>query len=161
MLTILGIDPGFDRLGCAILKKQKGKNILKYSACVSSDPKNNYEKRLLFLGKELKKIILRYKPDAAVVEKLFFSKNQKTAIRVAEARGMIIFLLASQNIPLTEMAPSEIKTAVTGYGKADKNQVRKMVQLILKLPVLPKYDDETDAIAAALACPATKIWMQN
>lgn len=155
-MVILGIDPGFDRLGCAILERQKSKDNLIYSACITSDKKTSYEKRLLFLGKEMEKVIRKHKPDIAIMEKLFFSQNQKTAIRVAEARGMIIFLLASKNVPLTELAPSEIKTAITGYGRADKNQIKKMVQAILNIQCLGKIDDETDAIAAALSCP--KIW---
>lgn len=155
-MVILGIDPGFDRLGCAILERQKSEDNLIYSTCIFSDKKTSYEKRLLFLGKEIEKIIRKYKPNVAIMEKLFFSQNQKTAIRVAEARGMVIFLLTSKNIPLIEIAPSEIKTAITGYGKADKNQIKKMVQVILNIQCSGKIDDETDAIATALSYP--KIW---
>jgi crossover junction endodeoxyribonuclease RuvC len=99
-------------------------------------------------------IIKKYKPDILAVEKLFFTKNQKTAMQVAETRGMILFVGAMENLPIIEFTPLEIKIAITGYGKAEKRQVQEMVKSILKLSKLPKSDDEIDAIATALTCSA-------
>lgn len=153
-MIILGIDPGFDKLGCAILKKEKTEDKLIYSTCLISQRKDLHEKRLLYLGKKLRKIIKKYKPDILAVEKLFFTKNQKTAMQVSEARGMILFIGATENLPIIEFTPLEIKIALTGYGRAEKRQVQEMVKSILKLPRLPKSDDEVDAIATSLTCSA-------
>lgn len=152
-MRILGIDPGFEKMGCAVLDKSNSKEKLVYSVCLVSDRKLPYEQRLLFLGKELEKIISKYNPDIMIIEKLFFTKNQKTGIRVAESRGVAIYLASVKKIPVTELTPLQIKSAVTGYGKAEKKQVEKMIKVILKIPIMPKSDDEIDAIAAAIACP--------
>ncbi len=152
-MIILGIDPGYDRMGCAILKKTASENKLIYSACLVSDRKLSQGERLFSLGKKLEKIIKKHKPDVVAVEKLFFTKNQKTAMGVAEARGMVLYLASSYKIPARELTPLQIKIALTGYGRAEKQQVQKMVKAILGLENTPKYDDETDAIATAIACP--------
>lgn len=151
-MIILGIDPGFGRLGCAVLEKSRGGEKLIYSICLVSDKKLSQEKRLLSLGQKLEKIIKKYKPDIIAVEKLFFFKNQKTIIGVAEARGMILYLAAKAKIPIMEFTPLEIKMALTGYGRAEKRQVASMVKAILKLKKIPENDDEIDAIACALTC---------
>lgn len=151
-MIILGIDPGFEKLGCAILEKTSGSEKLIYSTCLVSDRKLSHEKRLFYLGERLKKIISKHKPDILAIEKLFFTKNQKTALQVSEARGMILYIAASKKIPIIEFTPSEIKIALTGYGKAEKKQVQGMVENILKLTKLFKSDDEIDAIATSLTC---------
>ena len=155
-MIILGIDPGFEKMGCAVLNKTNNKDELVYSICIITSRKDSHEKRLLAIGNKLKEIISRYKPDVAAVEKLFFTTNQKTAIKVAEARGVVLYMAALSNIPIIEFTPLEIKMALTGYGRADKGQVKKMVQIILKDAQMPKTDDEIDAIAAALACPVKR-----
>lgn len=151
-MIILGIDPGFGRMGCAVLKKEKGKEKLIYSDCLVSDKKLPHEKRLLLLGVKLEKIIKKYRPDIIAIEKLFLFKNQKTIMGVAEARGAVLYLAASKNIPVKEFTPLEIKMALTGYGRAEKIQVQNMVKAILKLEKRPKFDDEMDAIACAITC---------
>ncbi len=151
-MIILGIDPGYEKLGCAVLEKSGKKENLVYSDCFVSDRKLRQEKRLLFLGKKLETIINKYKPDILAIEKLFFFKNQKTAIKVAEACGMILYLAAQKNIPVQEFTPLEIKMSLTGYGRAEKFQVKKMVEAILKIDKTIKEDDEIDAIACALTC---------
>ena len=151
-MIILGIDPGFDRLGCAILKKEKGAEELLYSTCLVSDKKLPHERRLLSLGEKLGKIMDKYKPDIAAVEKLFLFKNQKTIMGVAEARGMVLYLAALKKIRVKEFTPLEIKMALTGYGRAEKSQVQKMVKSVLKMPEILKSDDEMDAIACAITC---------
>ena len=153
-MIILGIDPGFERMGCAVLEKSPSGEKLIYSACLISSRNDAHEKRLLVLAKGLKKIIKDFKPDTVAIEKLFFSANQKTALKVAEARGVALLLAAENNLKVVEFTPLEVKMAMTGYGRAEKNQVRKMVLAMLKIENDKKLDDEIDAIAIALTCPA-------
>lgn len=156
-MLILGIDPGFERIGCAIVEKTIQGEKLLFSTCLVTDKQDLHEKRLLALAGGLKKIIDAFKPSVMAVEKLFFTTNQKTAIRVAEARGVILLMAAENNMAVLEFTPLEVKMAMTGYGKADKRQVKKMVSSILKMDRPPDSDDEIDAIAVALTCaPAVK-----
>lgn len=149
-MIILGIDPGFDRLGCAILKKDKTSTKLVHSVCLVSDRNSVYEKRIFSLGKKIENIIRKHRPEIVAIEKIFFAKNQKTAIQVAEVRGMILYLASLHSIPVMEFTPLQIKAAVTGYGKAEKSQIYKVIKSELKLENIPKDDDETDAIAVAI-----------
>lgn len=151
-MIIFGIDPGFDRMGCAVLQKDKTGEKIVYSTCLVSDRKLPYPKRLLFLGKELEKIFLKHKPDVVAVEKIFFTQNQKTALQISEVRGIILYLASLKNIPIIEFTPLQVKMALTGYGKAEKKQVQKMVEKILNLNKdgKKKLDDEIDAMAMAL-----------
>ena len=160
-MLILGIDPGFERMGCAVLEKSPSGEKLIYSACLISSRNDAHEKRLLVLAEGLKKIIKDCKPDTMAIEKLFFTANQKTALKVAEARGVALLLAAENNLKVLEFTPLEVKMAMTGYGRAEKDQVRKMVLAMLKIDADKKFasssgklDDEIDAIAIALACPA-------
>ena len=159
-MLILGIDPGFERMGCAVLEKSPGGEKLIYSSCLVSSKNDPHEKRLLVLAEGLKKIIKKFKPDAMAIEKLFFTANQKTALKVAEARGVALLLAAENNFKVFEFTPLEVKMAMTGYGRAEKDQVRKMVLAMLKMDnskkpagEAGKLDDEIDAIAIALSCP--------
>ena len=153
-MIILGIDPGFERMGCAVLEKSSTGEKLIYSSCLVSSRDDAHEKRLLHLAKGLKKIIKDFQPDTMAIEKLFFSANQKTALKVAEARGVALLLAAENNLKVVEFTPLEVKMAMTGYGRAEKDQVRKMAQAMLKIDGKGKLDDEIDAIAIALTCPA-------
>src|SRR3989338_4691446 len=159
-MIILGIDPGFERMGCAVLEKSPGGEKLIYSTCLVSSRSDAHEKRLLGLAEGLKKIIKKFNPDTMAIEKLFFSANQKTALKVAVARGVALLLAAENDLKGFEFTPLEEKRAMTGYGRAEKDQVRKMVLAILKINTDKKFasssgklDDEIDAIAIALACP--------
>jgi len=152
-MIILGIDPGFERMGCAILEKSSSGEKLLFSSCLISQRTDPHEKRLLDLYLGLKKVIKEYSPNIMAIEKLFFSSNQKTAIKVAEARGVAMLIAAENNLKVVEFTPLEVKMAMTGYGKAEKDQVRKMVLAILKINGDQKLDDEVDAIAIALTCP--------
>lgn len=152
-MIILGIDPGFERMGCAILEKSPAGEKLIYSTCLISSRSDAHEKRLLYLAGGLKKIIRDFKPDTMAVEKLFFTANQKTALKVAEARGAALLLAAENNLKVVELTPLEVKMAMTGYGRAEKDQVKKMVSAVLKLDKMPQSDDEIDAIAVAMATP--------
>lgn len=156
-MIILGIDPGFERMGCAVLEKNSAGEKLIYSACLISQRSDLHEKRLLVLANGLKKIIKNFKPDMMAIEKLFFTTNQKTALKVAEARGIALLLAAENNLKIVEFTPLEVKMALTGYGKAEKGQVRKMVLAILKISGNDKLDDEIDAIAIALTCQPRQI----
>jgi crossover junction endodeoxyribonuclease RuvC len=149
-MLILGIDPGYDRLGVALVKKEKGQEELIFSDCFLSSNKDSLGERLLMVGDKLEKVIKDYRPDNVATEKLYFTANQKTAMAVAEARGVISYLSAKYKIPLFEYAPPEIKLTVTGYGNANKKQVAEMIPRLIKVDKDVKYDDEYDAIAIAL-----------
>ena len=153
-MIILGIDPGFERMGCAVLEKSPSGEKLIYSACLISSRSDAHEKRLLHLAKGLKKIIKDFRPDTMAIEKLFFTANQKTAMKVAEARGVALLLAAENDLRVVEFTPLEVKMAMTGYGRAEKDQVRKMAQAMLKITDGKELDDEIDAIAIAMTCPA-------
>ncbi|MCX6789565.1 MAG: crossover junction endodeoxyribonuclease RuvC [Candidatus Gribaldobacteria bacterium] len=149
-MIILGIDPGTATMGWGALKKSKRElELIDYGVIVTS-PKQATGERLLKLYKELSTLIKRLKPDVLVVEKLFFFKNLKTALPVSEARGVILLAIAEQKIKIIELTPLQIKMGVCGYGRADKQQVQKMIKEILGLEKIPKPDDAADAIAAAL-----------
>lgn len=149
-MKILSADPGYERLGIAVLED----NTLLFSDCIQTPKEDDFTKRLLQLGDEFKKIVEEYSPDAFAIEKLFFSKNTKTAMKVSEVRGMLIYLAESMGVKVFEYAPSEIKVAVTGYGQSDKKQVTLMVEKLITIDKKIKFDDEYDAIAVGLTCAA-------
>lgn len=154
---ILGIDPGFDRLGVCILDKEGQKETLIHSRCITTSKKDSFEERLIQIGKELEALILIYQPDELAIETLFFTNNQKTIITVAEVRGICIYLAYRNGAKLFEYSPPQIKLAITGYGKATKEDIAIMVPKILKQPLLINtLDDEIDAIAIALTHSANR-----
>lgn len=149
--SVLSIDPGYDRLGVAVITKQDGHETLVYSNCFTSEKKSPHSKRLVSVGKTLKKLLKEYVPDALAIETLFFNMNQKTAFSVAESRGVVLYEAGQANVPVYEYSPGEIKAAVTGHGRSDKKQVETMVEKILSIEKKIAYDDEYDAIAVGLA----------
>jgi len=150
-MRILGIDPGFERLGVAILEKdKKTKERVLFSECFKTSAKLEFSERLRLIGEEVKKIIKEYKPEVLAIETLFLNTNHKTAMRVAEARGVVIYEAAQAGLKIFEASPPQIKIATTGYGKADKAQIIKMVQMLVQIDKSKKSDDELDAIAIAL-----------
>jgi len=153
-MIILGIDPGYERLGIAILEKKQGdkKERLIFSECFQTAKALPHPTRLKLLGQEVVKIIKEYSPEALAIETLFFSKNQKTAMQVAEARGVILYEAQCSNIKIFEYSPVEIKIATTGYGKSDKKQIINMLHKIIDINKDIKHDDEYDAIAGAVTC---------
>ena len=154
---ILGIDPGFDRLGIAIVDKEKQKEILIHSSCITTSKKDSFESRLFQIGENLEKIIAIYHPNELAIETLFFTKNQKTIITVAEVRGVCLYLAHKHNLSVHEYSPPQIKLAITGHGKASKEDIALMVPKILKHPLLIKaLDDEIDAVAIALTHSANR-----
>lgn len=151
-MIILGIDPGFERLGVAVLEKNKGdrKEKVLFSECFKTSSKLEFSERLLLIGKEVRKIIKEYKPEVLSIETLFLTTNHKTVMHVAEARGVVIYEASDAGLKIFEASPPQIKIATTGYGKADKSQVIKMVKMLVDIDNSKKQDDELDAIAIAL-----------
>jgi crossover junction endodeoxyribonuclease RuvC len=147
---VLGIDPGYERLGVAIIDKSSGQEVVLESACFKTSAKLPFPERLRTLGENLEQLIVKWQPAVLALEKLFFTSNQKTAIQVAEVRGMIIYLAASHGLKLVEYTPLEIKMCLTGYGRADKKQLTDMVGRLVKLPPRFRHDDEFDAVAVGL-----------
>ncbi|MCF7865780.1 MAG: crossover junction endodeoxyribonuclease RuvC [Candidatus Pacebacteria bacterium] len=151
-MRILSIDPGYERLGVAIIDKTKGqKEFLVFSDCFKTDAKELFEDRLTSIGLRVEKLIEEYKPEALSIENLFISNNQKTAMRVAEVRGTLIYICRKNNLTIKEFTPLQVKLAVTGDGKSSKDQVIKMVKLLIKNTKEKALDDEFDAIAVGLA----------
>lgn len=149
-MRVLAIDPGFDRMGIAILERAGGREILLYSTCTQTSPKLPFPERLKLLGDAVDAAVAEYTPNAVALETLLFGKNEKTASRVAEVRGMLIYKATVLGLPVSEYTPMQIKVAVAGYGKADKVQVATMVRSILKESLENRLDDEMDAIAIGL-----------
>jgi len=151
MNRVLGIDPGYDRLGLAVLERTKtGAPTLVYSECFTTDRDLPHHERLLLIRNKVSAVSKEFKPDAISMETLFFSLNKKTALMVAEARGALLSEIANLNVPLFEYRPIEIKIAVTGYGKSTKDQMMRMVPLLVKTTNKKPQDDEYDAISAGI-----------
>lgn len=152
-MRILAIDPGFERVGIAILeRKLKEKDIVVYSTCFKTSAKIQFHERLTVIGNEIEKVIKKYKPIALAIEKLYFTTNQKTVMGVSEARGVIIYSASRNGLLIFEYTPPQIKVAVTGYGKADKNMVMSMVNKLIEIKTKSNSDDELDAIAIGITC---------
>jgi len=149
-MVILGIDPGTARIGIGIIKKTGHDPEYIWHECIEIEKTTNLPERLEIIHKKLKAVIKKFKPTHSSVEQLFFFKNAKTAISVGHARGVILLTLKNAEIPISEFTPLQVKQSVTGYGKAEKKQVQKMVQAILKMKEFPKSDDAADALAIAL-----------
>lgn len=149
-MRILGIDPGYGITGYSIIDYIGNKFKLIDSGAIKTDAKMSFPLRLSEIYTDLNNIIDEYKPDAISVEELFFNNNAKTAINVAQARGVILVVGCQKKIPTYEYTPLQVKQAVVGYGRADKIQVQKMVKTILNVEKLPKLDDTTDSMAIAI-----------
>ena len=154
-IKILGIDPGYGRLGIAVIEKNgsHNKETLLHSECFTTE--GDIYDRLAEIGSRIKATIEQYKPDILAMETLFITKNQKTAMHVAEVRGIIAYEARLHGMPITEYSPPQIKASVTGNGASDKSSIIKMVPLLIKIDATTKrHDDEYDAIAVALTCSA-------
>lgn len=149
-MRVLAIDPGYQKVGIALLEKAGGAEQLLYSDCFTTSPDLPHERRLLLIGEEIGRIAGIYAPQALALERLFFNTNERTALRVSEARGVIVFVAAQKNLPIFDYTPPEIKIALTGHGRSDKKQVMAMVDRLLRITKKIKEDDEYDAIAAGL-----------
>jgi crossover junction endodeoxyribonuclease RuvC len=154
-MRVIAIDPGYDRLGVAVMEYQNGQEVLLFSTCIESSRTDELPDRLLTIGDRFAEIIREFKPTAIGIETLFFNKNIKTAIGVSQARGTLLYLAKRAGCAVYEFGPQEIKTAVTGYGKSDKKAVIDMVCRLVKNTPQKALDDEYDAIAVGIACLAT------
>lgn len=153
-MTVLAIDPGFGRCGVAVLEGSGSKATLLCSSCIETEPKSLFHERLLFVANEVIRLIEKYSLDTIAIEELYFTNNAKTALHVAEVRGMLMYLAASHQIPLVEFNPLAVKIAITGYGRATKEQMINMTAKLIALPKKKMLDDEYDAIAVGLTALA-------
>lgn len=156
----MGIDPGTATTGWAVIEEKSGcLSAIAYGS-INTSKKNSESKRLLEITTDLEKIIKKYKPGEASIEKIFFFKNQKTVIPISQSRGAIILTLERKNVKVFGYTPLQVKQALTGYGRAEKKQIQLMAKNILGLKSIPKPDDVADAIAVAV-CHLNSRGMQN
>lgn len=149
-MKIVGIDPGIGRVGWGIIEESKGKLTCIKFDCFETQSNTKIEERLLKINKFLSQLFLDYSPDAVAVEELFFAANARTALTVGQARGAILLTASLAGVPVFSYTPLQVKQSITGYGRAEKKQIQKMIQALLKLPSPPKQDDAADALAIAI-----------
>jgi crossover junction endodeoxyribonuclease RuvC len=153
-MRVISVDPGYDRIGVAVMELENDSDKLIHSTCILTDKKASLTERIFALGQEFDRLLETYSPDTLGIETIFFNKNQKTAIGVAEARGVVIYLAKAAGCQVYEFGPQEIKIAVTGYGKSDKAAVFDMVKRLVTDAPDKALDDEYDAIAVGITCLA-------
>lgn len=149
-MRILGLDPGTATTGYGIIDVEDGRFIPVTYGVIKTSPKTKMPQRLQIIQQELQTLIDTYQPDSAGIEEVFFGRNVTTAITVGQARGVLLLTLANAGIPISEYSPPKIKESVTGYGKADKQQVQLMVRNLLDLEETPRPDDAADGLAVAI-----------
>ena len=149
-MRILGVDPGYAIVGWGILEYENAKFSIVDFGAIITDKDTPFPKRLVEIYEDMDFVIKKYKPEALSMEKLFFQTNVKTAIDVAQARGVLLLCAENNKLPVYEYTPLQVKQAVTGYGKAEKKQVMQMTKKILGLSKVPKPDDTADALAMAI-----------
>jgi len=149
-LIVLGIDPGTAATGYGIIERNGSKLRAVDYGCLETLPSMELPQRLLEIHRAVVELILTHHPTLIGVERLFFNRNVQTAFAVGQARGVVLLAAAEHGLPVFEYGPHEVKLAVTGYGRADKSQVQRMVQMVLGMPMLPRPDDAADALAVAI-----------
>ena len=149
-MRILGIDPGYATIGFGLIEADRGKVHMVTYGAITTPAGLPLSRRLYQISTDMEELICRLKPDAIAVEELFFNTNITTGIAVAHGRGVILCAAEKCGVPLYEYTPSQVKVAVTGYGKADKHQVMDMTRRLLNLKTLPRPDDAADGLALAL-----------
>ena len=149
-MIILGIDPGYAIVGAGVVDYSANKFRLIEAKAVTTEAHTPFDQRLREIYAGLTSLIAAHRPAAMAIEKLFFNTNAKTAIDVAQARGVILLAAAQAAVPAYEYTPLQVKQSVVGYGRADKKQVQDMVKLLLHLNACPKPDDVADALAIAI-----------
>lgn len=149
-MRIIGFDPGLADTGFGIIEVQGSRIVCLEYGSIKTPAKMELSVRLLEIYKKVSELLKKYKPERAGIEKLFFSKNVKTAMAVGQARGVILLALAEAKLSAVEFTPNQVKQAVSAYGSASKTQIQRMVQVILNLPELPRPDDAADALAVAI-----------
>ncbi len=152
-MKVFAVDPGFGRIGFALVEKAIPKNNVIFSECFVTPTNKSQSQRIAMVGDRFEQLLDRFKPKIVVLEKLFFSKNKKTAMRVAEVRGMLIAQTIQRGLELQEYTPAQVKLAVAGSGNADKKQMMKMIpHIVIINPDKKMLDDEYDAIAIGVTC---------
>jgi len=154
-MRILGIDPGTGRTGWGVVDREGGSENMVVYGCFETKANSALPERLELIYEHVAKLIEEHKPDEVAIEDLFFATNAKTAMSVGQARGVVLLACKHKRVPIFNYTPLQVKSAVTGYGKADKKQVEMMVVKILRLKEIPKPDDAADALAVALTHSAT------
>lgn len=149
-MKILGIDPGFDRVGFGVIDQEGSEASWMFHGCLQTKASDDFTRRLQQVRDAVKKVIDVHAPHAVAIEHLFFSNNAKTAMKVGMARGVILLAIADAKLPIVELTPNQIKQGIAGWGGADKKQVQEMVKRVLKLKTIPKPDDAADALAIAI-----------
>jgi len=149
-MRILGIDPGYATIGFGLIEAERAQVHMVTYGAITTPAGLPLSRRLHQIGTDMAELIRQTKPDVIAIEELFFNTNITTGIAVAHGRGMILFAAEKCGIPLFEYTPSQVKLAVTGYGKAEKHQVMDMTKRLLKLKTIPRPDDAADALALAL-----------
>lgn len=150
-MRVLAFDPGYERLGVAVLEKDK----LLFSDCVHTSAKLSFPERLRALGEATEKLIQKWRPDAVALEDIYFEKNAKTAMQVARVAGMLVYIAAVHKLDIFQYTPLEVKVAITGHGRSDKTAISSMIPRLVRLPAHKRLDDEMDAIAIGLTCLAS------
>ncbi|HEY4522154.1 MAG TPA: crossover junction endodeoxyribonuclease RuvC [Candidatus Paceibacterota bacterium] len=154
-MRVLAIDPGYGRCGVAVLERSGVKDVLIYSDCIETDAKSDFPDRLNTVVQECTRVLRAHKPHHVALEKLYFSTNQKTAMRVAEVRGALLSMAGAATIQVFEYSPNEVKSATAGYGSADKRAIASMIHALVKIDKMIRLDDEYDAIAIGVTHLAT------
>lgn len=149
-MVILGIDPGYATVGYGVVIKQGNRYKSLEHGAIVTPASMDFNRRIEIIYDRLSEIAEKYKPDVASVEKLYFQNNQKTAINVAEARGVVLLAMQKNNVKVHEYTPLQVKSSITGYGRAEKYQVMEMTKRLLCLSEVPKPDDTADALALAI-----------
>lgn len=153
-MRVISVDPGYDRIGVAIMDFTDNKELLLHSECITTDKLTSLPERIFLLGTRFEELLQQYSPTALGIETLFFNKNQKTAIGVAQARGTLLYLARTHDCAIYEFGPQEVKVAITGYGKSDKRAVIDMIMRLVPNAPPDALDDEYDAIAVGITCLA-------
>lgn len=150
-MLILGVDPGIGRCGWGVIERisNSKSKVINYG-CIETEANGEIGKRIKIIYDELKSVFTKYKPQALAVEELFFNTNAKSALIVGQARGIVLLLAAQNKVPIYVYTPLQVKVALTGYGRAEKGQIGKMVKILLNLKEVPKLDDTADALAVAV-----------
>jgi crossover junction endodeoxyribonuclease RuvC len=150
-MKVVSIDPGYDRVGIAVLEKKEAETErLIFSECHTTSSADSFHDRLCSIGERVTAIIDEFSPDALAIETVYFNTNQKTATKVSEAKGVMVFCALQKGIKVFEYTPLQIKMAVSGYGRSEKSQVTAMVKKLVKIEKSILHDDEFDAIAVGI-----------
>lgn len=152
---ILGVDPGYERMGLAVLRREQGNDTLIASLCARTPKELSLPERIGMLSEIVRSLIAEHSPDSLAVERIFWNQSTSTALGVAEVRGMLATLAQEYGLTIFEYSPQQVKVAITGYGASDKKAIAFMIPKLIILPERKRLDDELDAIAIGLTCLAS------